>query len=279
MQNLKLGGCEQTPAFHGGLEGGGAGSGGGGALPRQGLVRQTEGRTLFLVGLEPSPLHLSGLIQEQVQISSKQRCRPDVLTLSPPICSALWGQGSRPVGVGGPEARPARKVSEPWILDLKPLCRDSGPHSCRPAGSSPASEGTWAAPAQSLCKLTHTRASGARAPVRDPAAPPLLGFSSEQCGQGALWRPHPGDCASPGRVGGCQWVGSLALHKETRAPPGAGDKGLRPAPPPAALGGGSWGGCLRAPPSPRASAPTPTVGGGEGQGLGTARPGRERGGV
>lgn len=58
MQNLQLVGCEQTPAFAEGSRGwGGSGPLGRGvvSLPRQGLVRQTGGRTLFLVGLEPSP--------------------------------------------------------------------------------------------------------------------------------------------------------------------------------------------------------------------------------
>lgn len=48
-------------------------------------------------------------------------------------------------------------------------------------------------------------------------------------------------------------MGSLALHKETRAPPGAGDKGVWPAPPgPALRGGPSTRGLCR--PQPRVCA-------------------------
>ena len=182
---------------------------------------------LFSGGLMQSHLHLSGLTREQVHFSCKQRCTTQAsLTLSPPICLGPWGRGGKPKGARGPEACPRPRSS--ICPEYSATCTFVGiAASLLLVGwvQSRLGGGPRQPSSHSLCKLTGTRASGVGHLSSTPQPRLFFGFPANKasrvlCGGLTL--------GTGPILGG--WVGSPALHKETRALPGVGDKGGWPAP-------------------------------------------------
>ena len=174
-----------------------------------------------------SHLHLSGLTREQVHFSCKQRCTTQAsLTLSPPICLGPWGRGGKPKGARGPEACPRPRSS--ICPEYSATCTFVGiAASLLLVGwvQSRLGGGPRQPSSHSLCKLTGTRASGVGHLSSTPQPRLFFGFPANKasrvlCGGLTL--------GTGPILGG--WVGSPALHKETRALPGVGDKGGWPAP-------------------------------------------------